>query len=421
MRPARILYCEGNVDGTIGGSYFSLLYLTEGLDRTRYEPLVAFHRETPFAANFARVNVPTRVVERPRPVRLAARNWEFVRRHGWLRVPLSLTQSGVNFARFWWTVIRLAGLLRRERIDLVHLNNATISNHHWMLAALLARVPCVTHERGVNYHFTALARWLAPKLAAIICISEASRQALVESRIGGDNLRVVHNGLDPDKVRPLRAAAEVRKMVGIADDSRVIGLVGNIRQWKGQEVVVRALPDILIRHPEVVCLLVGEAAEIDREYEHRVRAVAGELGVSSRIVFTGHADNVADFLNIMEVAVHASITPEPFGRVLLEAMAMRLPLVASRGGAVTEIVVEGATGLTFTPGNSAELAACVSALLDDSGRAAAMGAAGYRRLVEQFHARLNVERTMAIYDEILPATRMMPDAVSNTRARRPTS
>lgn len=387
MRRTRILYCEGNIDGTIGGSYYSLLYLIEGLDKARYEPILILHRDSAMRPRFEAAGAEVRILERPHPV----------------RAPLAVVQSALNFFRFNLYVVWLARLLRRERIDLVHLNNSITSNHHWMLAALLAGTPCITHERGVNHRFTRLARWLAPRLAAIICISKASRDALVQHGVVTTRLEVIHNGLDPAKVVPQRSAADVRAAYGLPDSGPIVGLLGNIRRWKGQEVLVRALPAIVRGCPGVTCMFVGEATAGDREYEARLQALVDELGLRRHVVFTGFMANVADALNVMDVAVHASITPEPFGRVLLEAMAMRKPVVGSRDGGVLEIVVEGETGLTFAPGDAGELAHKVLELLTDPGRARACGEAGYARLAAEFHIARNVERTMALYERVLPA------------------
>lgn len=403
MTRARILYCEGNIDGTIGGSYYSLLYLIEGLDRARYEPLLVLHRDTPMRERFEAAGAEVRILERLHPVLIPGRNSTLCRRYPALCAPLGMVQSALNFLRFNLYVLTLARLLRRERIDLVHLNNSITSNHHWMLAAVLTKTPCITHERGVNHRFTRLARWLAPRLAAIISISKASHDALVQHHVANEQRVVIHNGLDPDRVVPRRPAAEVRASYGIPEQGPVIGLLGNIRRWKGQEVLVRALPAIVRGCPGVTCVFVGEATESDREYEARLHALIDELGVRKHVVFAGFVANVADALNVMDVAVHASITPEPFGRVLLEAMAMKKAVVASRDGGVVEIVVDGKTGLTFPPGDSNELAKCVLELLQEPARARVYGEAGYARLIEEFHIARNVERTMAVYQRVLAA------------------
>lgn len=399
--PVRVLYCEGNVDGTVGGSYYSLLFLVEGLDRRRFEPLVIFRRETPMRPRFERSGIPVQVIAQPERFALRASSSGICRRYPMLCAPLKWVASAVYLVQLLATVRRLARFLRQERIQLVHLNNSVMRSHDWMLAALWTRTPCITHERGINDAFTPLARWFAPRLKAIVCISAAVRDNLIAGGIARDNLVLIHNGLDPDRVVPSRTDAEVRRAYHIPEGAPVIGLVGNIRAWKGQEVVVRALPAIVARHPEVRCLFIGEASEADKDFVERLRGLIVELGVERHVVFTGYCANVADLLGVLNVAVHASVLPEPFGRVLLEAMAMKKPIVGSRSGAVTEIVVEGVTGCTFTPGSTDELASRVIDVLDAPERTKALGEAGYRRLVDEFHVNRNIDLTMSLYDRTL--------------------
>ena len=112
---------------------------------------------------------------------------------------------------------------------------------------------------------------------------------------------------------------------------------------------------------------------------------------------TGYRSDVADCVNALDVMIHASTDPEPFGRVLLEGMALRKPLVASRGGAVPEIVVDGETGLLFEPGDADDLDHALGDLVGNTGRRNRMGEAGYRRLIDEFGLDRNVERTQNLY------------------------
>ncbi len=399
----RVLYCEGNTDGTIGGSYFSLLFLIQGLKGSRYRPYVVFHRANRLQPRFVEAGADVRVLEKRPPFRCGVVDSAFGRRHPVLVAPTRLFQRALNFARFLASVFERAVLLRRLRVGLLHLNNSVTRSHEWMLAALLTRTPCVVHERGINERFSFLARRLAPRAAAVVCISNAVRTNLVEYGVAEANLRVIQNGLDPAQVAPRRSPEDVRRSLGIDPRRRVIGLVGNIKAWKGQEVVVRALPAIIARVPETVCLFVGSASEPDRGYEAGLRELISRLGLDRHVVFTGYCEHVADFLNVMEVPLHASILPEPFGRVLLEAMAMRKPMVGSRAGAVPEIIEHGVTGYTFAPGDSNELASYVIDLLERPSAARAFGEAGYARLLERFSIAANVSRTVRLYDGLLAA------------------
>jgi glycosyltransferase involved in cell wall biosynthesis len=396
MHPAarqRIFYYEGNPDGTVGGSYFSLLYLVERIDRNRYEPIVGFRREIPFVQRFREAGIDVRIVPGHRATHLAA---------GGARGVLGPIQSALNLARFFlvsgpaWALF-----LRRQRIDLVHANNSVTRCHDLMLGALLARIPTVTHERGINTRFASLSRFLAARLAAILCISEAVRANLTAHRIGRGNLHVIYNGLDPARVVPRRDAAAVRRAFDIGPDSPVLVMLGNIKRWKGQDVVVRALRPVVDRHPTTVCLFVGQASESDRPFQEELDALVAELSLAPNVRFTGYQEHVADFLGVANVAIHASSLPEPFGRVLLEAMALEKPLIGSRAGAVPEIVEDGVTGLTFEPGDWRELSQAILQLLDDPSRAVRMGVAGRARLGSHFGIGVNVSRTEAIYDTVV--------------------
>jgi glycosyltransferase involved in cell wall biosynthesis len=296
---------------------------------------------------------------------------------------------------------RLAAVLREEQVDLVHLNNSITSNHVWMLAASRAGVPCITHERGINDTYSARSKWLGSRLRAVVCISNAVRENLVRKKLGGLRLVTIPNGLDPaDMVTTLEPEA-VRNEFGIAPGSRLVGLVGNIKHWKGQEVLIRAMSRLRTTRPEVACLLIGDASESSGPYLQSIRRLITDLKLSDRVFITGYRANVADYVNACDVVVHASVLPEPFGRVILEGMALRKPVIGARAGGVPEIIDEPSTGLLYTPGDDAELADCIGRLISDESACRSMGEAGYRRLVETFSIQRNVQLTQELYSSIL--------------------
>lgn len=400
----KILYCESNRDGTVGGSFRSLLYLVDGIDRHRYQPVVIFYREHALLDEYRGAGIPTEVWSLPEPthIRVPLLSADGCRRRGLVGRLVGSLQRAVNFFRFVvMQGIRNAVYLRRNRIDLVHLNNSILRNHDWMLAAMLANARCITHERGLKTHYPLLARFFAKRLDAVICISQAVRDNLVERGVSGERLVIIHNGLNPDRIRPTRETAEVRDELGIRRDQPVLGILGNIREWKGQETVVRATARIRSEIPDVVCLLVGDTAAGDRHYEDRLRQIIREEGLERNVLFTGYKKDIANYLNVMDIVVHASIDPEPFGRVLIEAMAMRKPVIGARGGAVPEIVVHGETGYLFTPGDWSELAVLAASLLCDPQLRRRMGNSGYERMVTNFDIGKNVERTQAVYARVL--------------------
>lgn len=397
MTRKRILYCEGNLDSSVGGSHFSLFYLVESLDKLRYEPVIVFHRDNRLIPMYQQAGLDTRIF----PYRSALRLAPGLKRLPGLGRLLQLGLNGVNIFRMillpGW---RCARYLKTHRIDLVHLNNTIVRNHHWMLGARLAGVKCISHERGINENISWISRVFARGLAAIVCISVSVRDNLQAQGIGEGKLVIVHNGLDPKKVRAKVDAAEIKKRYGIATGSPIVGIVGNIKEWKGQDVVARAVARLRDRWPDLRCFLVGDI-DVDPSYEEKLRTLVREQGLQDNIVFTGYQSNVADFVNVMDIVIHASVLPEPFGRVLLEGMAMRKPLIGSRGGAVPEIVQEGVTGFMFIPGDDAELARCMALLLEDKDRARRLGEAGYQRAAQEFGIERNVQKTEALYAKLL--------------------
>jgi L-malate glycosyltransferase len=395
----RVVYCEGNVDRTVGGSYYSLLYLVQGLDPKRYAPEVVLHRDNPFAERFRAAGAAVTVFP-PRGIIQFPFLHDATGQPRRALAPLGRAQSVLNLGTLALRALNRARFLR-GRADLLHLNNSITRLHDWILGASLAGVPVVVHERGIHTRLPSITRQVAPRVAAILCISDAVRANLRALGIGGPTVALVHNGLDPARVVPRRTPEEVRRELQITAGAPIIGVIGNLKRWKGQDVLVRAMPAILRERPDTVALIVGTSTDAGTGYVEELHALTRSLGVASQVRFTGFTDDAAGLLGAMDVAIHTSVEPEPFGRVLLEGMALRKPVVGSGSGAVPEIVVDGVTGFTFEPGNAEALADRVSQLLRDPARARAMGEAGLERLRSHFTLDRNVERTTAIYDAVL--------------------
>lgn len=398
-KPIKIAYCEHNVDGTVGGSYYSLLYLVKGLDRARYEPIVIFYTHHSLLSAFRDAGVETHVWPQPPAFSFGATA------RGWLRPPLLLLQKGLNVLRtFVIPAVVRVWFLRRRGVHIVHLNNSVLYNHDWMLAAKLAGRTCVTHERGINDRFPRAARYFGRRLDAVICISEAVRQNMRNRGADFRNLVTIHNGLDPEALRVQSSPEALRAEHGLTADHRAVCMIGNIKAWKGQDTLMRAMDKVRRVCPAVRCILVGDTSPSDREYESMLRALVGSLGLDGYVIFAGFRKNVADYLMMCDVMVHASVLPEPFGRVILEGMACRKPVIGSRAGAIPEIIEEGKTGLTFPPGDAERLADALIAVVTDPAQAQRMGQRGYDRLVRHFHIGRNVEATQRTYESLLRAT-----------------
>lgn len=393
-----ILYCEGNTDGTVGGSFYSLLYLTKGLDRDKYDPVVVFHKEHALLPDYNKADVKTIIIPQYIPVNLVSDN-KYISK---INKILKIIQRPVNMVGYLFiSSHKLKSFLVKNKIDLLHLNNSVLRNNNWMIAAFRAGIPCITHERGINNHYPFISRFLAGKLNAIISISKSVTDVLKENGVKNKNIVTIYNGINPDEVIEKKSDQDVMKLLNIGNNTNVIGIIGNIREWKGQEIAVRAMRKIVDNYPNTVCLLIGDTAKEDSNYKNKLDMIIKELGLESNIIFTVYIKNVPDYLNILQIVLHTSIEPEPFGRVLIEAMSLSKPLIASNEGAVPEIIENEKSGLTFSPGDYEQLADLVIKLLKDKENANSLGREGYKRLLDKFHIKVNVEKTQLLYDRIL--------------------
>jgi glycosyltransferase involved in cell wall biosynthesis len=157
-------------------------------------------------------------------------------------------------------------------------------------------------------------------------------------------------------------------------------MIGRLAPWKGQDVFLRAFaqafPDGRQRAVIVGDALFGEA---EVAYGEGLRRLAEKLGVAHRVEFRGYREDIIREMRALDVLVHASITPEPFGQVVIEGMSAQLPVVASRGGGPEEIITHGVDGLLYSPGDVAALAQILAQLEAEPQLRAQLGGAGERR------------------------------------------
>lgn len=403
-----ILYVESNIDGTIGGSYFSLLFLIEGLDKEKYSPTVVFYRTNELMNRYRNAGCKIIIFKKPLPIKVyffenrQSKNKLSSFIYSLLSPLTTVLVKALNFLRlFIFPALKCLSILLIERIDLIHLNNTLLRPQEWMLASLLHYSKVIAHERGINDFFPISARFFSRRMKAIICISNAVKRNLEKHKIDPQKLILIYNGLDPLKFIPQKDPLKLRKDLCISSSTPLIGVVGNIKYWKGQETMVRAMKKILQSVPEVKCLLIGGSTERDKGYLEHLKAIIQEDHIEDSVIFTRVRKDVPDLINILDILIHTSILPEPFGRVILEGMALKKPVITPNIGGGPEIVVNGKTGLVVQPSNPDILADSVIELLREPAKAIQMGKAGRERLEKRFHIKQNIIKTLDLYDKIL--------------------
>jgi glycosyltransferase involved in cell wall biosynthesis len=155
--------------------------------------------------------------------------------------------------------------------------------------------------------------------------------------------------------------------------------------WKGVREFLLATRQVMTQIPEARAFIVGGHSDGDEGFVREMRGLAVELGIADRVIFTGYRQDVPALMKLMDVVVHASTRPEPFGMVVIEGMAMEKPVVATQGGGPCDIVAEGETGFLVKMGDSEALGRAIITLLRQPGLRREMGKRGRKRVVEFFN------------------------------------
>jgi glycosyltransferase involved in cell wall biosynthesis len=379
VKPIRVLFYEHNTDGTVGGSHYCLLEICRAVDRSRIDPVVVFAQENSLLDAFRATGVSVLLMPPSQVVRFGSGT-------SVARPMLGVLQSVANaFRTLVLDSLRWAWCLRRQRIDVLHLNNSCGGDHEVVLGALLCRVPVVAHQRGYPQGVGDRERWFARRLRAIVAISTSVQEDLTGQGLAADKVVLIHDGIDPERILAATAAAGgIRAQLGIPADAPVVGVVGNVKAWKGQDTLVRAMPQILRQFPDAYCLIVGSVA--DRPYRALMQQHIDESGMAARVIFTGYQRHPAACMAQMSVVVHTSTAPEPFGLVVLEGMALGRPVVATAHGGPMDIIVDRKSGYLTPPGDDQALADVLVELLADPALRDRVGSAGRNRLYEAFTA-----------------------------------
>lgn len=241
------------------------------------------------------------------------------------------------------SVLRMAWRLARiaRGYDVLYLNSQKAAVVGMIVGPLVGK-PVIWHLHDIlsHEHFAPLQRRaivLLANLAArrVIAISEVTKRSFLDC---GGNLKlvsVVLNGLDLDRFENIEAfdVLGMRAELGLTG-RKLVGLFGRISPWKGQHILIEALPAL----PDVHAVIVGDALFGEAEYKASLLALAERLGVADRVHWLGYRRDTPQLMRMVDVVVHASTAPEPFGRVIIEGVLAGRPVLASSHGASRELL-----------------------------------------------------------------------------------
>ncbi|MBI4161501.1 MAG: glycosyltransferase [Acidobacteria bacterium] len=300
-------------------------------------------------------------------------------------------------------LFRLGRRILADDPDLLHIHLSPF--HVQILGLFLARfllVPrVVLHLVGLEPHRQRRERLLRPILAAVadrvVVISRASRR---QARALGFRTRrysIIYMGEDLGRLDAAAGSGPAaRREIGVSPGAPLVGMIARLHPLKGQETLLRAAVQVKARVPDARFLLAGTG---DPGYCRRLEETAARLGVADRILFLGHRDDIPRLTAAIDVAVLPSEN-ESMGHCLLEAMALRKPVVATRVGGIPEVVRDGETGYLIRAGDDRTLAAHLLRLLGNPEERRILGERGRRRVEERFRLEDAVRRTLHFYQDL---------------------
>jgi glycosyltransferase involved in cell wall biosynthesis len=245
-------------------------------------------------------------------------------------------------------------------------------------------------------------KYLIPGIRGFVSVSNHIRKEAVADGIDGDKIIVATPPAILESVAPA-ALAEARDENGIKAGDLVFGIFGRIVEWKGQREFLHAAAIVLQRLPHATALIVGDISDGDVEYLDALQAYLRQNGLTDRVRFTGYREDVHTYYSLMDVVVHASITPEPSGRVIFEAMSYGIPVVASCNGGPPEFIDSGVDGYIVDPTDSQLLADRITELLADPELRRTMGARAEQKMATSYNKNVYARAVEDVYRKALSA------------------
>jgi glycosyltransferase involved in cell wall biosynthesis len=312
---------------------------------------------------------------------------------------LPLTDKG-SFAR---NIPKLAGVIRRERPDVVHVHGHWAASLGQIAVQLAGRFPTIYSVQWPAYlddtnAYSRVRNWIAEALACrlaarVVTVSNRDRQTLVGRRLcSAKKLTVIYNSFDPRKFASVRPAPDgsARERNGA-----VLGFVGRLADQKGCEFLIEAMPAVVQAHPRARLRIIGDGPE-----RPRLEALVNRLELRDTVQFLGYQPSSAEVLAGFDALIVPSIF-DVHPLVAVEGMACGLPVIASAVGGLAETVVDGTTGFLVPPRRPDELASAINRLLASDALRRSMGVEARKRALEKFSPEVCVAAYASEYRALL--------------------
>jgi len=397
-----------------GGSIESLLCLIGGLDKQEFESTVLFY-SMPDRAICERLESTGASVLSLYPhgsdkgIREEQRQFNLqtkIRRMFGQRIErfYESLKYVLLFLRFQLSIYKaIRRKIRQINPDLVHLNNGLVGDTPGILASRVCRIPAICHIRNFA-KLTYLSSVAARSVRVFLCISDAVREHLIKYGIESSRCIVVPNAVDQERFNESAiSAAEIRAEFGWDSAEKVFALVGRIVSWKGQDFFIQAIAEARKTNASIRGLIVGDgdSTTAGSAYVAKLRSLVNDLNLDDSLKFTGHRTDIPNIMKSADAVICASSLPEPFGRVIIESMAVGTPAVATNAGGATDIITDGVNGILVPMKDSDALAQAMLRLSRDTDFAQKIRSAAMQTVADRYTVKRHAEHICTIYRSVL--------------------
>ncbi|GEM_PF-2163762 len=378
-----------------GGSFMVLHFFLKGLDLDRFDAQVVLSffderrpaPDSPALRMIAACGVKAQVMHVPMNQMSAS--------------PIVLLKFAVGLVQATWKLFRL---IRRERIATVYTNSLNILASG--IAARLAGVTSIYHIHE-NVHRPRLVANVLKRVAAaladvLICVSDAVKTSFLNAGVDASKLVTVTNCVDLDKFSLSHTGEKARREFAPRGDEKLIASIGRVVPKKGHHYVIAAAKKIINQCPSTRLLIVGAGRTEKDDYVQQLADQIKQGRLENHVVFTGQRDDMPEIMAAADVVVLASgseATPEASPLVIVEALAMGTPVVATNLGGIPEILHDGETGYLVPPRDSEALADAILRILQHKQGAKQMGRAGQEWVRKQLDAKRYSDKIQALLEK----------------------
>lgn len=400
-----ILYADQAV--SFGGSIVVLGSLVSAIDKKKFRPIVVGEMSESILNYHMQGNADIYVMPRIfkythwfKVIRIANRIHPLVFKKIFIYL-----MSGIKSLFNTVYIIRLINIILKEKVDIVHVNNG-MSNLEPIIAAIVTGRKYVVHFHGVEKPGL-VQRLLINRVHKYIVISRFLADALSENGFPRERMIVVPNpyqkshALGKELEENDKDREELRARYNLEQGDKVFAIVGRLVRWKGHIEFLNAAFIALESVPQAKALIIGDCSDGNIDYQNQIQKMVEDSEFSDRITMTGYVKDVSSLYAIMDVCVHTSIEPEPFGLVIIEAMANRVPVIASDLGAPKEIITDGANGYIVSPVQAQLLADKITQLLTDEKQREKMGESARLHVQEHYNDKNYAQTIENIYSDLL--------------------